>query len=396
MFRDSEAQWAWDVTSGEDRPASLTFPFKVGGNGAAGQVPHTVFFFDDSLPKVKPQSALGRVYPDFGRALFRSGWDATDTTFSIEAGVFGSHGKPNQGHFFFTDGGKQVLVGGSSADSADYNVIQVTGNPQIATGDWSQRLASTRSSLVTPFTQYASFDTAAAYQNKLLKARRDVLFVPGTTGKSYAFIADDVAAAASTGFTWRAHASSAATLVGGAAKVGATSIVPIEGGSISSGTVLDIAAANGPTATFGVLVTGAAYTKIDHGAMIGDDVILHHADGAAWTSQGVASDAVLLLSRKGGVLAGYDATTLTRDGVTMASASTRVDITMDGDRAWIVAKADVDLQLHTGHTHEVGIAVDDAITGFATPANGLVTLHLGAGTHSIAFVDAATAAAACK
>ena len=36
-----------------------------------------------------------------------------------------------------------------------------------------------------------------------------------------------------------------------------------------------------------------------------------------------------------------------------------------------------------------GVAVDDAITGFATPVNGMVSVHLGAGTHAVTIVDAA-------
>ena len=424
-FRDGYAQWMWNHVYGDERPAANAFPFKVGGNGDQSQLMQTAFAFDTTVKEVSPegQLPLGRVYPDFGRALFRSAWDDDKAlSLSAEAGIFGSHGKPNQGHFFLNGYGSRLLVPGAATTVAsDFNVALLKDaqsgvfEDQVKPSDSFVHVTSTRGSLIAPSAHYAGFDTTAAYVTKLGHARRDFLFVlPSGTQPGYTFVADDIAANEAHGFVWRAHANTgmAVTTMGqGHARAAASGgpavdVFAIEpaAATIDTTTAIDVVAPNGNAASFGVLLVPSDATHaipqvspVPSGVKIGTDVLLHNAAGTSITSGDLVSDALLVFSRSGAGAAIYGGTTLAIGGTPFVTASVRANVSRDttatGARAWVSAAdaqaakgASVDIGLHVTSAGEYALIVDDRVVGYATvAANGLATfpkIDLGA-THSL-------------
>lgn len=410
-YRDGFAQWAWDRVSGASRPASNTFPFKVGGNGDQSQLLQTALGYDDTVKVESPEGRLplGRVYPTYGRALFRSGWDDEGAlSLAAEAGVYGSHGHPNQGHFFLTAHGHTLITHESAGGgSGDFNVVRVDGQDQVKPGgaiDEHSILATTVAALVAPAIDHVRFDTRAAYSTPLDHAYRDLVFVlPAAGAGGYALVFDDLAASKSHAYATTLHFATGLSLQskgarhyqasGGGASVDAFLIEPA-GAKESAAAGLGVSA-TGNAATFGALLfpTDAthplpaiqAIAGATSGFTVGADTVLYNPAGAMFTQAGLSADGVVVLARGAApaydLVALYGGKSIAVGGATWLAASAAVDAVMtptaDGAVVWVArsATSPVDLQVRASGATAVVITVDDAHAEFMKPdASGLVTL----------------------
>jgi hypothetical protein len=436
-YRDGFVQWAWDRVSGKGRPAANTFPFKVGGNGDQSQLMETALDYDPTVPVESPAGRLplGRVYPTFGRALFRSDWeDPNGLSLAVESGVYGSHGHPNQGHFFITGYGATLLTHKSAGGgSGDFNVVRVDGKDQVVPSGSitvNSLLSTTDAALVAPLVDHVRFDTKAAYVAPLDHAYRDFLFVlPAGTAGGYALVLDDLGAAASHTYATELHFASGLTTLqskgaghyqasGGGASIDAFLIEP-SGAKESTTDGLAISA-TGTGATFATLLypTDTAHplpaiqpvtAGAASGFTVGADTVLSNPTGKPFTQGTLASDGIVVLARGAapafGLVGLYGGTTLSVGGATWLSATAPVDAVLttaaDGVHVWVsgAAGSKVDLKVLVAGTGGVVVSIDDKLSAFATPdAAGLVTvpgLDVSS-AHEVLIGSASTTPAGCN
>lgn len=424
-YRDPFAQWSWDRISGASRPKENDRPFKAGGDGAQSQLFLTGVSYDDTVRIESPAERLplGVVYPDFGRALFRTDWEDPKASFlGFESGVFGSHGKPNQGHFVFTAEGSHFIDGLSTADqnslpidpstnkkalplemsSGGYNLLLVDGKQKSAPqGSELEKLATTRAWLDAPLVDYVSSDTTKAYGSNVDSARRDILFVHPVTGQDgYAVVLDSASASATHEFSWQAHRGKGTSFVSagaGHSRIEADSgaaldvlqVAPL--GSSSSFIKLDVTSKSSATDTllttvpgvkevaFATLLfpsdAGKAPPSLDAGKKgslatiaAGGDSIGFDPGGNA-SAGDAATDGDVVLARASSLYFAADATKLTvagHDVVTASAPSAFALVTEEsGARVWIggssAGPVDVKIALEAGVRYVV--SVDDALLG---------------------------------
>jgi len=201
-YDDPLIMWHWNNIAGLHRNRAVLSSLNMGGT--THLVPLVLLWYDDTVAQTPPggKLPLGAVWPDFGRAVSLTGFEAGDGIhFALQSGVGGFHGNhQDQGSFFLSAYGERLVGEGgvyNFEDSKYHNIIMIDGTGQ-GTPDLEQpQRAGIAGFLHSDLVDYIEADTTHAYAykrgNPVQKASRQVLFVrPTDTTAAYFVILDQV------------------------------------------------------------------------------------------------------------------------------------------------------------------------------------------------------------
>lgn len=208
------AKWLWQNTGGVSRRD----PWRIiWANDVEGQSP------------VQADEPLSAHFPGRGLVVFRTGWDADDLMFSVEAGEYFPivHNQADKGHFtLYGQGGWWAIDSGygnnrepeGKAQTVAHNCVLIDGRGQALTGaSWGTDGAILNYRALDTV-GYALADATAAYRENnrghvgvpLERAHRHCFFVrPADGAPGYAIIVDDILVdGAEHQYDWLLHSGS--------------------------------------------------------------------------------------------------------------------------------------------------------------------------------------------
>jgi len=208
------ARWLWQRTG-----------------GANAREPWAIIWAND-VPPASPAEAgepLAALFPGRGLAVFRTGWDAGDLMFSVEAGEYFpiTHDQADKGHFtLYGRGGRWAIDSGygnnrepeGKAQTVAHNCVLIDGRGQAITGASYGTDGAILAYEATGEVGYALADATEAYLRNnrgdvgvaLQRAHRHCFFVrPGDGAPGYAIVVDDISVdGAEHEYDWLLHAAS--------------------------------------------------------------------------------------------------------------------------------------------------------------------------------------------
>jgi len=173
----------------------------------------TFLWYDARVPETNPEGSLptGKLFPDIGWAVQRTGWDTTDALLAFRSGpVYPGHNRAEQNSFMFDAKGKRLIIepGISRKEYSDpnyysyykaavsQNTILLNGNAhsqdEIELDNAFQPAGAITDFVSTDFYGSVTGDAARVYRGKLSRFTRQIVFVK----PDYLTVYDDLASSA--------------------------------------------------------------------------------------------------------------------------------------------------------------------------------------------------------
>lgn len=208
------AKWLWLNTGGRNK-----------------RDPWRIIWANDVSPQSPPEAGepLSAHFPERGLAVFRTGWEAQDLMFAVEAGQYFpiTHDQADKGHFtLYGRGGWWAVDSGygnnrepeGKAQTVAHNCVLVDGRGQAITGAGVGTDGAILDYRASEKVGYALADATDAYRRNtrdevgvpLERAHRHCFFVrPGEGVAAYAIVVDDIVVdGAGHAYDWLLHTGS--------------------------------------------------------------------------------------------------------------------------------------------------------------------------------------------